>query len=45
MNGAITAKGATVMTRYSSTRPVDSAVAAAKNSVPARATASAASTA
>ena len=45
MNGAMMANGATVMTRYSSTRPVDSAAAAAKNRVPASATASAASTA
>ncbi|SKW65466.1 Uncharacterised protein [Mycobacteroides abscessus subsp. massiliense] len=45
INGAITANGAMVMSRYSATLLLDSAVAAAKKSVLARATAMAASTA
>ena len=45
ISGAMTANGATVISRYSSTLLVDSAVAAAKNKVFANATASAASTA
>ena len=45
ITGAITAKGAMVISRYSATRLLDSPVAAAKNNVLANATAIAASTA